>query len=274
MHNSITTSGVKIWLITYLLICLAGTILNLLILLSIATYRRLQTGSRWLVIHKIVTDTVLCSVMCPIGLLPTFSAWVGQSMPYFDCSLVDTFQTIFAHLGNWTSLFLGVNRFIALLAPHSYHKTTSKQALCIFILTIWMVVLSEQLPTYFGIGVSSGCNTIKVTNRAVLFSMLTVGQYFPAVVLGILYITIFTVMAVKRRNSVAVRVNATTFRRNVLRRKITLAKTLCAAEIWNIMCNMPAVIVMLAVPPEKRPGRLVSWLHTTVLLGYAAHPPS
>ncbi|XP_055346102.1 uncharacterized protein LOC129593689 [Paramacrobiotus metropolitanus] len=251
------TNGIKIWLIVFAIVCGMGTILNGLIFFAVVTQRSLQTGSGWLIAHKQFLDGLICGVVFPLITSPVLNFWLGNALPAFDCDFLIFHQLLLMQVGYWVALFLGVNRFVALLLPHSYSRVSNRRMLGVFFALSWIIAISSQLPGVLGFGLLSGVSPFLICS-----TLQT---------LGVLYVTIFAFVW-RRRRRIA-NEGAPGLSREVYDKKYAMAKLLFASYIWNTVCSQLPIILLLLIPPRMRVGPLMAyWMRTVVVCEYAANP--
>ena len=160
--------ALKRWLIVSSLLCISGTILNVLILAVLITLSRSgqhRSSCHWQVTHLIVIDLIQCAVTLPLDMLVS-------RFPRFFTPLECTFQRVpFITLecaGHWAACLVALNRFIALVLPTHYQKLCGHEWSDLgSIVGSWVIGLLLNIPYITGFG---GSSTLSPDNFNLIYS--------------------------------------------------------------------------------------------------------
>lgn len=281
----IFSTTLSLWFWCMVLLSLAGGISNGGLMFLILNTKKLRSGSGFLIAHLLFVDGTLCLVH---ELILTISTYYFA--PY--APLNDTFcrYTVFAfyttiNAANWTSLLIGVNRYIAIFYPHKYYLWSRKSVIISMMLTAWTVGIGCNLLGVFEIAAYftptrpwGTCGVIFI-RKDLYQGFSTVGFTGPLLIVGGIYLyTMITVRCSSLNGQVMDQKVAAecNLRANmVFRRRYRSAVMLFVSHIWYFVCLMPAPLASTLYPAEYTSNALLSLvLRVLMLFGYATIPVS
>ncbi|XP_055328763.1 alpha-1A adrenergic receptor-like [Paramacrobiotus metropolitanus] len=147
-----------------------GTILSLTLFLTMILRPQLRTGSGILIAHHQLLHVLLNSVVSPFYIVTAWGVWLGGSISGLDCNALFCACQLIVCCETWSSLFLAVNRFVALTYPHQYSHISSNTAVTGFIMAAWAISMAINLLGAFGVGSifgrrELGCGVVRVTDQ-------------------------------------------------------------------------------------------------------------
>ncbi|XP_055350330.1 olfactory receptor 1496-like [Paramacrobiotus metropolitanus] len=167
--------------------------------LSDTTYPQLRTGSGILVAHQQFSHTLQTGITNPFYMATGWIVWLGLSIRGVNCTVMYFFCRVFTYTEIYASLFLAVNRCIALIFPHRYILISPKRAVILQMLLPWEVALLLSLgwvvPGFFGIGSIFGnrktdCGHIGVPSALITDTVASLGLCIPLIIEGLCYVTV------------------------------------------------------------------------------------
>lgn len=276
------------WLMIFL--SALGTLLNVTLMLIIFMSKKLRTGCGALIGHLLFINTQLCLFHMPILSISTYYFAPYQQLGATFCNYTIFFYYSALYAVDWSSMLIGVNRFVAILIPHSYGRLGSKFGITTMIVAGWIVAFSCNLFLFNGVGgqfISTkpwGACGIKPFPSARVYPINTIiCVTFPLSAEGVLYLTIFISVKIKslmhRREVNAdaitdpVALAAIAKKQAIFQRRYRSAKMLFVSFIWYSFCFLPAPIASSLFPTQYASVPLVQ-IFTRVLLlcGYTTIP--
>ncbi|OQV12346.1 hypothetical protein BV898_13374 [Hypsibius exemplaris] len=281
-----TELSVICWFSFTISVCVMGSCLLVLMLVSSLCNTRLYRGSKVLIMHLLVIQLCLCGVTFPLlnlNSLATLTAHYGGFR--MQCSLFYLANVATIHAENWAALLLAVNRFVALALPHLYSDFVSRKSLCLMIFTPWLIGISNSIPIYFGHGVDisrTPSGTCNIRTNGDLYGAViwpAVGAYTPIALMGIIYFALFLrlvlarCICIKDHMHTAGSCECERMKRKRMR-QVDLAKILVVSYVWHCMCFLPAPILLTLFPQlYAQFVMLPEWTIGTLMpCGYAASP--
>ena len=275
--------GIITWFGVTTTVSFTGTTFYLLLMVSIASQNQLRRGSGVLIVHLLAVECCMVTVHYPITNTATFIAQYYQDptlLRSINCALVQFFMTTFQHVGNWSSFFLSINRFVAVLFPLSYSKMASKFVIVGMVVASWAISLACNVPLLLGVGGQIGrtltgdCGLLKTSPLDYIFRS-SFAYYIPLFTMILLYFTLFIrSTCLKWPSRVAVR-NLTTTEIMRRKRRLDVAKMLFASSVFYCCCYFPAPIMVQFFPLYTFAHRSAFiYIRLLVVCGYACAPVS
>ncbi|XP_035384936.1 trace amine-associated receptor 13c-like [Electrophorus electricus] len=163
---------------------------NLLIIISVCHFTQLHTPTNMLILSLAVSD-------CLIGVfvIPTALIWMIESCWIFTALYRVCFTFISCFLST-TSIFnvalIAVDRYFALSKPFLYNKTVSLSAMCITVVSVWIVLFIYNIALQYFNGTFGSLVTCPGYNFFIWSLVdLVLTFVFPLAVIVILYGQVF-----------------------------------------------------------------------------------
>ncbi|XP_055340724.1 protein trapped in endoderm-1-like [Paramacrobiotus metropolitanus] len=275
------------WFIVMIFLCILGAFSNSLLFMAIVTSRKLRKGSGTLIAHSILIEAFLCVIGVPLIMASTYMpqfGWPSKTMCKWTMLLF--YGPIFA--GTWASVLIAINRFVAIFFPHVYSKLTTPPLLALVIALGWAVALASSVPMFFeagGISVGAtkpwyACGARQEKPGYLYNFLVTVGTTAPAVALGVIYVSIFTLVIIRAlifRRKIDTTDKAAVARNQraqaMTQKRLKMARMLFVSYIWFTVCYMPAPVTASVAPVLYGTSPLVSlFLRMLLEIGYATSP--
>ncbi|XP_055340692.1 alpha-1A adrenergic receptor-like isoform X2 [Paramacrobiotus metropolitanus] len=279
--------GLAVWFGAMMTFCIGGTILNLLVMSIILSTAKLRIGSGILIAHLLAVLTSHCAVHLFLITVSTYcyAPYYPLSTPF--CVYTTWMYYTCINAVNWSSLLIGINRFIAIFFPMKYSVLIQNKVIVVMILSIWAVCFGCSTQIVYGragtYGVTAPWGTCGITKPDVNFAIVTnVNVTLPLTILGLLYLGIFIGVAVKNRldqrqiraeQKTVVKKGDNVQTRRLFERRYRSAKILFVSYLWYVATLMPAPIALSLYPVAYVKLPLLSLIIRAVfLVGYATIP--
>ncbi|XP_055332329.1 uncharacterized protein LOC129584238 [Paramacrobiotus metropolitanus] len=267
-----------LWFSVSMLIGLIGGFLILMLLTVMYKQKKLTRGSGLLIAHAQCIDFIMCTMENPLQnsglLLQALHTSTGVNCPFARFSLI-SMQAV----GNWSAVFLALNRFVAVVIPHHYQKVATQPVLIGKIVLSWSIGLAITVPHYvlklgveFGLSPTGACVILKMD--AFLFRVISaLVFYLPIGIVGALYVVIFLKgLYLKRRILVHPEARRAPMP-VVMKKRLQVARMLMWTFIWYCICYFPATFLPgFFYHVYKDDKRIEFWAKTLLYLGYAMNP--
>ena len=252
------------------LICSFALASNIICLIAICTSRKLRHRGTVLVANLVVVCILLSLTVYPISTITTlYVQYLPLSRHFCDWSFYYYFTV---HAFVWHECLLSLNRFIAIIVPHSYRAISSRNSLMFTIATGYLISFAinsygfRTNPHLYVFSLPFGTCRINPKIKNSFFSIQSsLGVYLPMSVVGISYLIIFISIYVNnhRIRSGPQRVGP----RTVQAKRVRLARMLFVSFLWNTLSYMPQPVITsffsdlyLRHPPALFYGRYASLL--------------
>ncbi|OQV16762.1 hypothetical protein BV898_09119 [Hypsibius exemplaris] len=273
------------WFIFTVLVSFSGSLLLVLLLLTSFRRRELRSGARVLIIHLMVMQLLICSVLSPVQTIATYETLLAHHIR-LDCPPLQLLQIGTMYAENWASTLLAVNRYVAVVIPHHYQRMLTKQVLTLMITLPWLMGIGITAPLLFGIGglfvwaPEAGICYPRSTGGPYGTVLVAVGAYTPLVLIGVCYMTLFVRIGVGRRSNMiglawtASGGVANVRTRKARRRQISMTNMLVVMFLWHCLCFLPSPILSTTFPQVFTGNFMLQlWVtKTLVICGYAVSP--
>ncbi|XP_055340554.1 octopamine receptor beta-2R-like [Paramacrobiotus metropolitanus] len=278
--------GFAVWFWVMLSLCIVGTILNLLMIYIILSSAKLRVGSGILIVHLLAVLTSLCAVHMLLLSVSTYFYAPYQTLSSNFCVYSTWLYYACLDSVNWSSLLIGINRFVAIFFPTKYPLMIRNNVIATMIILSWMICFaccSQILAGHGGwYGSTKPWGTCGMVNPNSDFAIITAfAVTIPLTILGILYLAIFIGVAVKNyfdRKKILDGEHTKTKdgkgqAHKLFERRYHSAKVLFVSYLWYIACLLPAPIALSVYPASYSRIPLLSPIMRAVLLcGYATIP--
>ncbi|OQV14508.1 hypothetical protein BV898_11348 [Hypsibius exemplaris] len=286
ISNDLSFTSIAAWFGARIGLTVLGSILNFSILLLVYVNKRLRAGSGILIAHLVACDFVSCFVHVPINTAMPLAHALGYNLPREMCTYVYCAYTVTFVAGTWTESCLGLNRFVAVCFPQHYRYFAAKKITHGMILFCWVIGLSVQVPTAFGVtgsfAMSNGhCHTkIDVVSSYGVFA-LAVSTYVPYTIIGsscgiILLQTTFLKFYRKRKIQPRSVMGEERLPKTVgiipSERRMAVARMLIASFVWYFLWNSPAPILTSRWPKVMAIQSVNWWMRVTLVVRMAFNP--
>ncbi|GAU99488.1 hypothetical protein RvY_10483-2 [Ramazzottius varieornatus] len=228
-----------------------------------------------------------------------------------DDLTVNFFLAALIYCCHWTQLFLALNRFIAVRCPQVYQQSFSGKRLVLAMAFLsWVIAFAFCVPSYAHdllaktgwyfvpssfdldghVGNSSTNSNVTSAHLSHLvhgkinlkksldYVHSIVGVYFPAVIIGVLYVALFVKITRFRRPG-----NLENTRQNLTkgphgsggadaarRRRLVIANMLLTSYCFYLLCFIPTPIIVTFFPAVYDNLLVQTWTRTLDVLGHAA----
>ncbi|XP_055350325.1 5-hydroxytryptamine receptor 7-like [Paramacrobiotus metropolitanus] len=247
-----------------------GVVLSSSLVLTIVTRPKLRTGSGILIAHQQLLHVLQTGVSNPFYIVVGWAVWLGGvSITGIDCTIAHFFCQVFICVETWSSVFLAVNRFVALIYPHQYRHISSNAAVAGFIVAAWCISAAIEIPALLGIGSYFGmrqfdCGYIRVTDHNIVAMHGVVGIYFPLGLQAFLYAAILINHRQKDQGGRVTRVQ---------KKRFELFRLLFSSYLWYVACYLPFMVTIYGLPRFFFADKLrAGWFLTMQEIGYAGSP--
>jgi hypothetical protein len=243
-------------------------------------------GSKMLIINLMAMQLLLCGFFFPILNLNVYMAFRRIAFN-LHCPILLMLHIGTMHAEIWASLLLAINRYIAIALPHYYKKCLSWNSLVTMIVLPWLIGVGNTVPLYFGIGMNFsmvrpyGYCDARVIEVVYGTIWVTIGAYIPMVLMGVVYLTLFIRLAIRRykmqgqiehlsgRKKPKSRLKST---KN--ERQISMATMLVVSYLWFCLCFLPGPVLATSFHLiYVQDFMLALWTTRTIIIcGYAVSP--
>ncbi|XP_055350320.1 alpha-1A adrenergic receptor-like [Paramacrobiotus metropolitanus] len=244
-----------------------GAVLSTTLFLTIILRPQLRTGSGILLAHHQLLHMLQTGIVSPFYIVTGWGVFLGASIDGINCTAMFFVCQIVICSEIWSSLFLAVNRLIALIFPHYYSRISSTAAIAGFIITAWVISVAVNLPGVFGIGSyfakrEVDCGYTRVTNQHIFNAVGILGKYLPlalqAVVYGVILFHHF-----RAQNGLQA----------AAKKRFNLFRLLLCSYAWYMACYAPYLMTYYGFrrywfADEVRMG----WFMAVQEIGYAGSP--
>ncbi|KAJ2951695.1 hypothetical protein O0L34_g13857 [Tuta absoluta] len=179
------------WALSLLVFPLLTLFGNVLVIMSVAKERSLQTATNYFIVSLAVADLLVAVVVMPFGVYYLFYGVWGLPAVVCDCYIAMDVTCSTSSIFNLVAI--SVDRFIAVTQPIKYAKHKSSGRVSITIAVAWLVSMAIGSPIVLGLN-----NTPERREDQCLFNNTdyviysSVGSfYIPCVVILLLYYHIF-----------------------------------------------------------------------------------
>ncbi|XP_055357789.1 galanin receptor 2a-like [Paramacrobiotus metropolitanus] len=273
-----------IWCIANLFLCAFGALLCFLLIVVIMSDKTARIGSGCLIAHLLVIDLMMCAIHLPINTIWVFATEIFAGLMDHCAVVFMTFQTT-AYAGSWVALFLALNRFTAIILPLKYGAWSTNNTLAKMTISSWFMAFLCTVPFCFGIGGTittvppwSACGVRKAGSNVVFTLSKVTGMYAPLIIVCVIYIAMFSWLAVRRTNVVRLRSVETILteefvkQRRTCRRRLIISKMLFVSSVWQCACYLPYMIISSNSQMATQMPVLDLILRSVFHTGYATNP--
>ncbi|XP_055350324.1 uncharacterized protein LOC129596943 [Paramacrobiotus metropolitanus] len=247
-----------------------GVLLSTSLFLTIIMRPNLRTGSGILIAHQQLLNVLQTGIGNPFYIVVGWVVWLGGvSITGINCTAMHFFCQLFICVETWSSVFLAVNRFVAIIYPHQYRLISSNAAVAGFITASWCISAAIEIPALLGIGSYFGfrqfdCGYIRVTDHNMVVMHGVVGIWFPLAVQALLYAAIVINHRQKEEES---RITM------VQKKRFKLFRLLFGSYLWYVACYIPFMVTIYGFPRFWFADKLrAGWFMVLQEIGYAGSP--
>uniref|UniRef100_A0A1I8H754 G_PROTEIN_RECEP_F1_2 domain-containing protein n=1 Tax=Macrostomum lignano TaxID=282301 RepID=A0A1I8H754_9PLAT len=131
-----------VFLIFYAIICVLGTLGNLLVVFVVLRKRSMQTITNILITNLAISDVIMSTVNVP--LTPAIMFMGNWTLPVAMCKVMPMTMGVSVYVSTLTSTAIAVDRYLVIVHPF---VPRMKPILCLLlVLVIWLVALLISLP--------------------------------------------------------------------------------------------------------------------------------
>ncbi|OQV19699.1 hypothetical protein BV898_06240 [Hypsibius exemplaris] len=296
-NSSISHFGVPAWVtyqqallwwyvITMLICALTGTV-NILLVAVIRRNRFLRSGSGLVIGHLACLECLASTINLPVHYTTMFTPQFGLKANAVSCAVMQIFMVTTYTAVDWTLLLLAVNRFVAVVFPHSYNWIASKKVSRIGLVSIWLFAISLNAPFCFDVEnrfsatppwLSCGFAQSRPGEFDFRSLQAALSVFVPLALVGPLYLSVLmkSVMLWQARMRMAPILNRNSqawFDQRNQRRRLNTAKILFVcwsvyfvSFFWTNIINKFAGALMIRSPVVQL------WSRTGFVIGYLIHP--
>lgn len=105
-----------------IILSLFGSFTNILLAITILSSKKLRFGCGSLIAHLLFINASLCLVHMPILSVATYYFAPYRELDGEFCSYTIMFYYSALYAVDWSSLFIAVHQFVAILLPHAYYR--------------------------------------------------------------------------------------------------------------------------------------------------------
>lgn len=278
----------SLWAYVYLAggitLCILGTLANFTVLFIIAASKKLRTRSGILIAHLSFIETSLCGIFYPALIISTYTAQYGP-VGWTFCRYILFAYLLFFHTGNWATMTIAVNRFVAIIYPSHYGTFSSKPALLSWIIGSWIVALTCNLPGFYSNPPSyavvppwGACGTYPTLPLWLNTVTAVITVPVPIFIIAVAYTGVFCKVRLQVCSdrwcaSAKSSMYRRTAERVIKRRRLASAKMLIVSSIWYTACYLPGPVLMrFATTFVDSYPLLRLYLRLLTLVGYTFNP--
>ena len=276
------------WFAVTMALGLLGTLMNAFLFLTICRDKNLRKGSGLQIAHLVLVETFICAYSISSNTIMTY---LGG--PYKNdtsiCPFVHSVLVWATYSGLWSTTFIAASRCLAILFPVPYRRMNTNALIIGMIVASWVIGFVMVVPNYFELGVKYtrippwyNCGN-RPTNRRVYTVTLTLGQYLPGALSGIIYFIILCKTSVYlahvrgRADSVApqlaggiIRVLQST---PAARHRLATVRMLAVSAVWYWVCFFPNPTIVSYFPGVfMRWPVMQLWIRTVLWCAYIFNP--
>ncbi|CAH2041761.1 unnamed protein product, partial [Iphiclides podalirius] len=189
--DSPCASGYNLWALPLLVFPVLTLFGNVLVILSVARERSLQTATNYFIVSLAVADLLVAVVVMPFGVYYLFNGEWGLPAVVCDCYIAMDVTCSTSSIFNLVAI--SVDRYIAVTQPIKYAKHKSNARVWLMIGVAWLVSGAIGSPVVLGLN-----NTPDRSPSACLFNSTdyviysSLGSfYIPCIIMMFLYYNIF-----------------------------------------------------------------------------------
>ncbi|XP_055348030.1 uncharacterized protein LOC129595106 [Paramacrobiotus metropolitanus] len=253
----------------FTIIAVIGVVLSATLFFTIILRSQLLTGSGILIAHQQLMHILLSGLSNPFYIVVGWAVWLGLPLTGINCTIVYFVCQVIICGETWTSLFLAVNRFIALLCPHHYRSISSTKAIVGFIIAAWCISVAINIPALLGIGSLFGlkqvdCGFIRITNPRLFDAVGALTVHLPLALQAVLYGIILASHCRKDTETQAVA---------AYKKRFVLFRLLLFSYIWYVASYLPFLIAVHGFPRFFFGNKVRSgWFLVSQQIGYTGSP--
>lgn len=263
------------WYIFMVLLCIAGSVFNLLLFIALKKPRKSLRGSQILIAHMILLDLTICAIANPLFVSSVFfTQFFPLNKTY--CEVAGFLYVSCMSMENWLNLSLAINRTVALLYPTLYPKLTKKWGIFGLASLGWIGPISYffaslDLTASFEPSPPWGACSLRPFPGFV--HMYNFDMAFPLSSSGLIYVTAFVVYKVRVSRQVTVKSTGQNEPPLVHDRHVRTIKMLFVAYVWYLVCFLPSVMMAYVFIAHARSSVTASFYgRASTLFAYATNP--
>ncbi|XP_061097600.1 trace amine-associated receptor 1-like [Conger conger] len=250
-----------IFFITIIVLTMCG---NLIVIISIAHFKQLQTPTNYLILSLAVTDFLLATVIMPPSMVRTIETcwYLGDVV----CKIHSSTDIMLCSASIVNLSFISIDRYYAVCQPLHYQAKITTYTIVIMIIVIWSVsacvgfgmvflqpnILGTEDFNYNNVACVGGCVLFQTQASSSATSILSF--FIPGLIMLVIYQKIFHVAQKQARSIHSIACNNVQFENSKMERKAT--KTLAIVmgvflSCWTpyFLCNIIDPIINYSVPP-------------------------
>ena len=266
--GTVSPTEVALEVTVLITLSLVGTVGNSLTLAASVTSPSLRTPLHMLLGHLMLCDLLLCSFVIPFIIYGTVNQ--GWYLPQGFCHFIGTVGWMVAHSAVHNTTLVALNRTSSCFPGHYLcAKLSTHRATGIYIIILWIFTFVISTPILFnilkvdyslpyGTCVISNNNPLE-TLKMYVWMLGSSSSFVPITLTAILYITIFTRLALQKANFTH------PHSRNMF---VKVTKTMLLMFIWLCLCWLPESIHSFVDILAKAPY----WVTRTCLYAILLHP--
>ncbi|XP_055340581.1 adenosine receptor A3-like [Paramacrobiotus metropolitanus] len=257
------------WVSITMTMTMAATVTIILLLTATLRYHNLRAGAGRLIAHLLFIDFFICGFTTPGYMIIIFLDLVGIKYT-INCTAWVTIRLISTHVQYLASMFLAINRLVAITMPHRYKWWTRRPVMFATMALSWFISISVNIPPLFGYAVALGkypplmsC-TVKPLEDKVFIVTSSIGSHIPIATLCVIYIFI-AVYTIRLKNSV--------HSGKQMLRRIKVARMLFVSFAFYFVCFLPMSVMPPFFPKIifTMPAVML-WLIALQILGFSSSP--
>ncbi|XP_047144596.1 melanopsin-B-like [Hydra vulgaris] len=181
----------------YLFLCvLFGIIGNLVVIIAIHKYKKLQTVPNYFVLNLAITDLLFAACGIPTIIITTIAKkWLLES---FVCDLVGFLNSLFCTTSIWTLVMISINIFLNVAKANDIKIPYTKKRTNIIIISVWVFSALTSFPPLIGWSRfksgSNFCNVDVKKSKEYSYFLGVIAYVLPMVFLTTLYLCILIML--------------------------------------------------------------------------------
>ncbi|OQV20916.1 hypothetical protein BV898_04991 [Hypsibius exemplaris] len=291
-----TPTQLSSWLVVILLLCVVGSVSNVLVITVVLRIRELRTSCGVLIAHLSVTYLMQCAVIVPLTSVRIYNRFDGG--PDF-CRVVQFVNSAIVVTGYYNEALLAANRLFAICYPYGYRVFARRSLTLASLALCWILGGGTRMPFVFNSGgfynslPNGQCTLTTTTNQGTFWAIGCI--YFCYGFVGFAAVAICAKSAIgkfHRRTIIPLPATQSSGGKSnggmaidervpvsqspagrAYQRRMRQAQMLIMTFIWNCLCNFPITIVNSVAPQLFRLDPMFGlWMRLLLVLSFAFHP--
>ncbi|XP_065646427.1 alpha-1A adrenergic receptor [Hydra vulgaris] len=187
----------------YLVICIIlGLIGNLVVLITILKYRKLQTITNYFVLNLSITDLLFIICCMPTIIITTIAEkWLLGDVV---CNIIGFLNVLLCTNSIWNLVMISINRYLNVAKPKRIKEIYTRKKTILMIISVWIVSGIVSVPPLLNWSSykpgPNFCTVDRKGAKSFYFLILFIMYILPLLILASLYSCIFFILKKKEKN--------------------------------------------------------------------------